>query len=111
MIRFSRWRGWGERVTLAVTEYDALRDAERLVRDIVIESEAACNPQRGDAEIHAVNLAQGIPVQVSPRLSVLLRSASFARKRLTSLCPRSSWRIQNAPFSPTMPATGHMRAM
>ncbi|WP_420753436.1 FAD:protein FMN transferase [Rhodococcus sp. O3] len=80
MIRFSRWRGWGERVTLAVTEYDALRDAERIVRDIVIESEAACNPQRGDAEIHAVNLAQGIPVQVSPRLSVLLRSALWAAR-------------------------------
>lgn len=80
MIRFSRWRGWGERVTLAVTEYEALRDAERIVREIVVESEAVCNPQRGDAEIHAVNLAQGVPVQVSPRLSVLLRAALWAAR-------------------------------
>ena len=80
MIRFSRWRGWGERVTLAVTEYDALRDAERIVREIVADSEAVCNPQRGDAEIHTVNLAQGLPVQVSPRLSVLLRSALWAAR-------------------------------
>lgn len=80
MIRYSEWRGWGERVTLAVTEYDALHDAERIVRDVVADSEAVSNPQRGDAEIHAVNLAQGIPVQVSPRLSVLLRSALWAAR-------------------------------
>ena len=80
MIRFSRWRGWGERVTLAVTECDALHDAERAVRAILAESEAVCDLRHGDAEIHAVNLAQGIPVQVSPRLSVLLRSALWAAR-------------------------------
>ncbi|KOS55846.1 FAD:protein FMN transferase [Rhodococcus rhodochrous] len=80
MIRSSEWREWGVPVAVAVTEYAALVEAETRVRAAIAESEAACNPQRGDAEIHEVNLAQGIPVQVSPRLSALLRSALWAAR-------------------------------
>ncbi|MGX7733170.1 FAD:protein FMN transferase [Rhodococcus sp. 2H158] len=80
MIRSSEWREWGVPVEVAVTECAALVEAETLVRAAIAESEAACNPQRGDAEIHEVNLAQGIPVQVSPRLSALLRSALWVAR-------------------------------
>lgn len=80
MISNSQWRGWGEHIGLAVTECAALREAETLVRAVIEETAAACDPARGDAEIHAVNLSQGIPVRVSPRLSALLRSALWAAR-------------------------------
>ncbi len=60
MIRSSEWREWGVPVTVAVTEYAALAEAETRVRAAIAESEAARNPQRGDAEIHEGNLAQGL---------------------------------------------------
>ncbi|WP_226436453.1 FAD:protein FMN transferase [Rhodococcus yananensis] len=80
MISSSHWRGWGEEIALAVTEYAALSDAERLVRTVVEETAAACDPNRGDAEIHTVNLAQGTPIRVGARLSALLRSALWAAR-------------------------------
>lgn len=80
MISSTQWRGWGEDVALVVTECAALGEAEELVRSVIEESAAACDLQRGDAEIHAVNLAQGTPVRVSPRLAALLRSALWAAR-------------------------------
>jgi FAD:protein FMN transferase len=80
MINSSQWWGWGEDIALAVTECAALDRAEELVRSVIAETEAACDLRRGDAEIHAVNLGQGTPVRVSPRLSALLRSALWAAR-------------------------------
>lgn len=80
MISYSQWRGWGQDVVLAVTEPDALHRAESLVRSVIDASEIACDLQRGDAEIHTVNLAQGTPVRMSPRLSAMLRSALWAAR-------------------------------
>ncbi|MEE2033932.1 FAD:protein FMN transferase [Rhodococcus chondri] len=80
MISSNQWWGWGEDIALAVTESAALARAEVLVKSVIAETEAACDLRRGDAEIHAVNLGQGTPVQVSPRLSALLRSALWAAR-------------------------------
>lgn len=78
MITSSNWRAWGTDVALAVTEYAALPRAEAIVRRTIADSEAVCDRARGDAEIHALNLEQGVPVQVSARLAELVRSALWA---------------------------------
>lgn len=80
MIGNIQWWGWDRQIAIAVTEPGALHRAEMLVRGAVAESEAACALERGDAEIHAVNLAQGIPVTTRPRLAEMLRSALWVAR-------------------------------
>ncbi|QCQ90043.1 FAD:protein FMN transferase [Rhodococcus sp. SGAir0479] len=76
----TRWSAWGEEIAVQVTENAALGPAVGLVGAVLSDAEAACSLRRGDAEIHAVNLAQGQPVRVSVRLSGLLRSALWVAR-------------------------------
>lgn len=80
MLVDTRWSAWGEEIEVQVTEVAALGPAVALVGSVIAEAEAACSLQRGDAEIHAVNLAQGLPVRVSVRLARLLRSALWVAR-------------------------------
>lgn len=76
----TRWSAWDEEITVVVTEGAALGAAVALVGTVLDEAESACSLRRGDAEIHAVNLAQGLPVRVSARLARLLRSALWVAR-------------------------------
>ncbi|QBJ97520.1 hypothetical protein ERC79_17410 [Rhodococcus sp. ABRD24] len=80
MLVDTRWSAWGEEIEVQVTEAAALSAAVGRVGRMLDEVEAACSLQRGDAEIHAVNLAQGLPVRVSVRLAGLLRSALWVAR-------------------------------
>ncbi|MFM1723385.1 MULTISPECIES: FAD:protein FMN transferase [Rhodococcus] len=80
MLVDTRWSAWGEEIEVQVTEGAALGPAVALAGSLIAEAEAACSLQRGDAEIHAVNLAQGLPVRVSVRLARLLRSALWVAR-------------------------------
>lgn len=80
MVKVRKWSAWGEPVEVVVTECAALDPATALVGSLIDEAEAACDVQHGDAEIHAVNLAQGFPVHVSTRLSALLHSALWVAR-------------------------------
>lgn len=80
MIGSCQWWGWGRQVAVAVTEPGALHRAEMLVRGVIAESESACALERGDSEIHAVNLAQGTPFRTGPRLAEMLRSALWVAR-------------------------------
>lgn len=76
----TRWSAWDEEIAVRVTEGAALGPAVGLVGAVIAEAESACSLRRGDAEIHAVNLAQGLPVRVSVRLAGLLRSALWVAR-------------------------------
>ncbi|PTR30532.1 thiamine biosynthesis lipoprotein [Rhodococcus sp. OK519] len=80
MLVDTRWSAWNEEIQVQVTEGAALGPAVALVGSVIAGAEAACSLQRGDAEIHAVNLAQGLPVRVSVRLARLLRSALWVAR-------------------------------
>lgn len=80
MLVRTRWSAWDEEIEVQVTEAAALGPAAGLVSVVLAESEASCSLHRGDAEIHAVNLAQGLPVRVSVRLARLLRSALWVAR-------------------------------
>ncbi|WP_137723478.1 FAD:protein FMN transferase [Prescottella subtropica] len=80
MLVDTRWNAWNEEITVQVTEGAALGSAARRVGALLAEAEAACSLRRGDAEIHAVNLAQGQPVRVSASLARLLRSALWVAR-------------------------------
>src|SRR5690606_32461712 len=80
MIGSNEWWEWGRQIALAVTEPHALHRARMIVRGVVAESEAVSDSRRGDAEIHTVNLAQGTPVTMSPRLASMVRSALWAAR-------------------------------
>ncbi|MEV8192766.1 FAD:protein FMN transferase [Rhodococcus pyridinivorans] len=80
MIGSNEWWEWGRQIALAVTEPHALHRARMIVRGVVAESEAVSDSRRGDAEIHSVNLAQGTPVTMSPRLASMVRSALWAAR-------------------------------
>lgn len=80
MLVETRWSAWGEEIEVQVTEAAALGSAVALVGTVLAGAESACSLQRGDAEIHAVNLAQGLPVRVSVGLARLLRSALWVAR-------------------------------
>ena len=80
MLVDTRWSTWNEEITVQVTEGAALGPAVGLVGAVLAEAESVCSLQRGDAEIHALNLAQGLPVRVSVRLARLLRSALWVAR-------------------------------
>ncbi|MFZ2174361.1 MAG: FAD:protein FMN transferase [Rhodococcus sp. (in: high G+C Gram-positive bacteria)] len=80
MVSVEKWRVWGSVVEVDVTEGAALPEATSLIVGVIDEAESVCDLQRGDAEIHAVNLSQGAPVKVSRRMSALLRSALWAAR-------------------------------
>ncbi|MGO4203855.1 FAD:protein FMN transferase [Rhodococcus sp. TAF43] len=80
MLVDTRWSAWNEEIEVQVTEAAALGPAAGLVGAVLSEAESACSLHRGDAEIHAVNLAQGLPVRVSVRLAGLLRSALWVAR-------------------------------
>jgi thiamine biosynthesis lipoprotein len=80
MVSVEKWKVWGSVVEVDVTEGAALPEATALIAGVIEETEAVCDLQRGDAEIHAVNLSQGAPVKVSRRMSALLRSALWAAR-------------------------------
>ena len=80
MTGSNEWWEWDRKIALAVTEPHALHRARMIVRGVVAESAAVSDSRRGDAEIHSVNLAQGTPVTMSPRLASMLRSALWAAR-------------------------------
>lgn len=80
MVSAEQWVMWGSVVEVDVTEGAALAAASTLLASLIEEVEAVCDLQRGDAEIHGVNLSQGAPVKVSRRMSSLLRSALWAAR-------------------------------
>ncbi|WP_305094155.1 FAD:protein FMN transferase [Prescottella sp. R16] len=80
MLVDTRWNAWNEEITVQVTEGAALAPAARRVGALIAEAESASSLRRGDAEIHAVNLAQGRPVRVSASLARLLRSALWVAR-------------------------------
>lgn len=80
MMVETRWSAWNEEIAVQVTEGAALGPAVALVGTVLSQAEATCSLQHGDAEIHALNLAQGLPVRVSVRLAGLLRSALWVAR-------------------------------
>lgn len=108
MIDTSRWRGWGRDVVLAVTEPGALGQAEEIVRSTIDVSEAACDLRRGDAELHAVNLGQGFPVRVSPRLSTLIRSALRAARMTDGAVTPVANRLDAESIPPVHPVPSYL---
>jgi len=80
MVSVEKWAMWDSAVEVDVTEGAALPTAHALIASAIDETEAVCDLRRGDAEIHAVNLAQGTPVKVTRRMSALLRSALWAAR-------------------------------
>ncbi|MDH6676310.1 thiamine biosynthesis lipoprotein [Rhodococcus sp. LBL1] len=80
MLVDTHWSAWNEEIEVQVTEGAALGPAVALVGTVLAEAEAACSLQRGNAEIHALNLAQGLPVRVSVSLAGLLRSALWVAR-------------------------------
>lgn len=80
MVSVEQWTMWDSAVEVDVTEAAALHDAHDLIAAAIEETEIVCDLRRGDAEIHAVNLAQGTPVKVTRRMSALLRSALWAAR-------------------------------
>lgn len=111
MVKVTKWITWGEPVEVVVTECAALGPATALVKSLIEETEAACDVQHGDAEIHAVNLAQGTPVQVSTRLAALLRSALWvARMTQGAVSPLAAERegADSAHFSTVHPEPSYV---
>lgn len=108
MIGSSRWRGWGGDVVLVVTEPRALPSAEELVRSVIDVSEAACDLRRGDAELHRVNLGQGVPVRVTPRLAGLLRSAMRAARMTGGAVTPVDNRIDTESIPPIHPVPSYL---
>lgn len=80
MVSVEQWKMWGSVVEVDVTEGAALSAASSLIASYIDDVEAVCDLQRGDAEIHEVNLSQGAPVKVSRQMSSLLRSALWAAR-------------------------------
>ncbi|UYP19805.1 hypothetical protein OED52_04400 [Rhodococcus sp. Z13] len=80
MIGSNEWWEWDRQIALAVTEPSALHRARMIVRGVVAESVAAADSRNGNAEIHGVNLAQGTPVPLGPRLASMIRSALRAAR-------------------------------
>ncbi|TQF74081.1 FAD:protein FMN transferase [Rhodococcus spelaei] len=80
MVPSTQWSTWGSEVEVRVTEWAALTAAAEMVSATLSDVQAVCDLSRGDAEIHAVNLAQGTPVKVSARLTELIRSALWAAR-------------------------------
>ncbi|MFF0815927.1 FAD:protein FMN transferase [Rhodococcus sp. NPDC003318] len=74
------WTTWGSEVEVRVTEWAALTEAADIVADALAQVQAVCDLGRGDAEIHAVNQAQGTPVRVGTRLGGLIRAALWAAR-------------------------------
>ncbi|GAA3197392.1 hypothetical protein GCM10020255_100200 [Rhodococcus baikonurensis] len=58
MVSVEKWAMWDSAVEVDVTEGAALPTAHALIASAIDETEAVCDLRRGDAEIHAVNLAQ-----------------------------------------------------
>lgn len=108
MIGSSRWRGWGREVVLAVTEPRALRQAEEIARSAIGMSEAACDLRRGDAELHGVNLGQGVPVRVTPRLAALLRSAVRAARMTNGAVTPVGNRVDTESVPPVHPVPSYL---
>ncbi len=108
MIGSSRWREWGRDVVLAVTEPRALRHAEEIVRSAIGTSEAACDLRRGDAELHAVNLGQGVPVRVTPRLAALLGSAIRAARLTNGAVTPVGDHVDTESIPPVHPAPSYL---
>lgn len=80
MVPNTLWSTWGSEIEVRVTEGAALGCAADIVSAALADVRAACDLSRGDAEIHAVNMAQGVPVQASRRLLALIRSALWAAR-------------------------------
>lgn len=80
MVSVEKWAMWDSAIEVDVTEGAALPTAHALIAAAIEDTEALCDLGRGDAEIHAVNLAQGTPVKVTRRMSSLLRSALWAAR-------------------------------
>ena len=80
MVPSTQWSTWGSEIEVRVTEGAALGCAADIVSAALADVRAACDLTRGDAEIHAVNMAQGVPVQASRRLLALIRSALWAAR-------------------------------
>ncbi|MFC7448231.1 FAD:protein FMN transferase [Rhodococcus daqingensis] len=80
MVPSMQWHTWGSEVEIRVTEGAALDAAVAIAVDALADVRAACDLTRGDAEIHAVNLSQGMPVKISRRLTALIRSALWAAR-------------------------------
>lgn len=80
MTASTSWNTWGSEIEVRVTEWEALSAASAIVTSNLAEARAVCDLGRGDAEIHAVNQAQGVPVQVSGPLRALIRAALWAAR-------------------------------
>lgn len=80
MVSVEKWAMWDCAVEVDVTEGAALPRAHALIAAVIEDTEAVCDLRREDAELHAVNLAQGTPVKVTRRMSALLRSALWAAR-------------------------------
>ncbi|MFC4603375.1 hypothetical protein [Rhodococcus kronopolitis] len=80
MVPSTQWSTWGSDIEVRVTEWAALGEAADIVAAALSDVRAACDLSCGDAELHAVNLAQGTPVQASRRLLALIRSALWAAR-------------------------------
>jgi thiamine biosynthesis lipoprotein len=80
MTPSTQWTTWGSEIEVRVTEWAALGEAAAIVRAALERARDVCDLGRGDAEIHAVNQAQGTPVRVSPELGGLIRAALWAAR-------------------------------
>ena len=80
MAASTSWSTWGSEVEVRVTEWGALDEAALIVAAALTAAQEVCDLGRGDAEIHAVNQAQGVPVQVSGQLGGLIRAALWAAR-------------------------------
>ncbi|SEL23270.1 FAD:protein FMN transferase [Rhodococcus maanshanensis] len=80
MVPSMQWHTWGSEVEIQVTEGAALDAAADIAAATLTDVRAACDLTRGDAEIHAVNLSQGMPVKISRRLTALIRAALWAAR-------------------------------
>ncbi|MGW5073117.1 FAD:protein FMN transferase [Rhodococcus sp. NPDC004095] len=74
------WNTWGSEIEVRVTEWAALSEAASIVEAVLSQVRAVCDLGCGDAEIHAVNQAQGTPVRVSDELGGLIRAALWAAR-------------------------------
>lgn len=80
MVPSTQWITWGSDIEVRVTEWAAAAAAADIVREALDQAADVCDLSRGDAEIHAVNQAQGTPVRVSNELGGLLRAALWAAR-------------------------------
>lgn len=74
------WNTWGSDIEVRVTEWAALAEAADIVGAALSQVRSVCDLGRGDAEIHAVNQAQGIPVRISDELGGLIHAALWAAR-------------------------------